>query len=204
MIEMKTMKTEPTPKQLAKMAQILTAAISCFAQKGFHQTSTAEICKAAGMSPGNLFHYFPSKMAIIEAIAQEDGQLLEAIFTQQGHHQQPLEAIVQTVLAMMAYVNSSTEYAQISMEIAAEAVRNQEVRQVFLATEEANKQKLAQWVSAGIAEGTIDATLDPLMTAGWLLTLVDGTLGRKVLTPDFDWASEQIVVTKIIRKALAA
>ncbi|WP_230391141.1 TetR/AcrR family transcriptional regulator [Burkholderia cenocepacia] len=53
----------------AKRRQILDAAIDCFARDGFHATSTAAICKAAGMSPGNLFHYFPTKAAIIEAIA---------------------------------------------------------------------------------------------------------------------------------------
>ncbi|WP_238149352.1 TetR/AcrR family transcriptional regulator [Arsenophonus endosymbiont of Aleurodicus floccissimus] len=52
----------------------MPAAIRCFVEKGFHVTSTAEICKAAGinMNPGNLFHYYPTKIAIIEAIALQD------------------------------------------------------------------------------------------------------------------------------------
>lgn len=54
-----------TEKQQRKRRQILDAAMHCFIEKGFHSTSTAEICKAAGMSPGNLFHYYPNKYAII-------------------------------------------------------------------------------------------------------------------------------------------
>lgn len=42
--------------------------INCFIEKGFYATSTAEICKAVGMSPGNLCHYYPTKSAIIETI----------------------------------------------------------------------------------------------------------------------------------------
>ncbi len=41
-----------TEKQQRKRRQILDAAMHCFIEKGFHSTSTAEICKAAGMSPG--------------------------------------------------------------------------------------------------------------------------------------------------------
>ncbi|WP_164076138.1 TetR/AcrR family transcriptional regulator, partial [Stenotrophomonas maltophilia] len=43
-------------KHEARRQQILKAAIACFTAKGFHRTSTAEICAEAGMSPGNLFH----------------------------------------------------------------------------------------------------------------------------------------------------
>lgn len=44
-----------TEKQQRKRRQILDAAMHCFIEKGFHSTSTAEICKAAGMSPGICF-----------------------------------------------------------------------------------------------------------------------------------------------------
>ena len=39
---------------------------------GFHQTSMQEICAEAGMSPGNLYRYFPSKEAIIAGIGERD------------------------------------------------------------------------------------------------------------------------------------
>lgn len=60
--------TEQTEKQRAKKKQIIAAAIRCFVEKGFHATSTAEICKAAGMSPGNLFHYYPTKMPLLKLL----------------------------------------------------------------------------------------------------------------------------------------
>lgn len=51
----------------------MNAASELFATKGFERTTTAEICKAAGMSSGNLFHYFPNKRAIFIAIFEDDG-----------------------------------------------------------------------------------------------------------------------------------
>lgn len=50
--------------------EILAAAQRLFARMGFHQTSMQQICAAAGMSPGNLYRYFPSKEAIIAGIAE--------------------------------------------------------------------------------------------------------------------------------------
>ena len=48
-----------------RRAEILEAAGRLFAERGFHVTSTRDICVAVGMSAGNLYHWFPSKQAII-------------------------------------------------------------------------------------------------------------------------------------------
>ena len=58
--------------QSDRRAEILAAAQRCFVRSGFHQTSMQEICAEAGMSPGNLYRYFPSKEAIIAGIAERD------------------------------------------------------------------------------------------------------------------------------------
>ncbi len=55
-------------KQQERRSHILAAAADCFAEQGFHSTSTAQICARAGMSPGNLFHYYGSKAEIIAEV----------------------------------------------------------------------------------------------------------------------------------------
>ncbi len=52
--------------------KILAAAERCFVRSGFHQTSMQEICAEAGMSPGNLYRYFPSKEALIAGISERN------------------------------------------------------------------------------------------------------------------------------------
>ncbi len=56
--------------------QILQAAGACFVTKGFHQTSVAEIARAATISMGLLYRYFPNKEAIVRAFAEQDRQQL--------------------------------------------------------------------------------------------------------------------------------
>lgn len=48
----------------ARQTAILAAAYRCFATEGYETTSTADICRAADISSGTLFHYFPTKLDI--------------------------------------------------------------------------------------------------------------------------------------------
>jgi hypothetical protein len=54
------MRTVDPEKHQQRRLSIIGAAVDLFATKGFAATTTAEICRAAGISSGNLFHYFPS------------------------------------------------------------------------------------------------------------------------------------------------
>src|SRR3989440_3103953 len=69
---------EPT---LDRRVQILDAALVCFAQRGFHQTSMHDISAEAGISVGLIYRYFANKEAVISAMAdrhkQEIGEVLE-------------------------------------------------------------------------------------------------------------------------------
>src|SRR5215468_881943 len=58
--------------QSDRRAEILAAAQRCFVRSGFHGASMQEICAEAGMSPGNLYRYFPSKEALVAGIAERD------------------------------------------------------------------------------------------------------------------------------------
>src|SRR5260370_28046419 len=55
----------------ARRQQILDAARTCFARKGFHQATMQELGLAAELSHGAIYRYFPGKDAIIEALCAE-------------------------------------------------------------------------------------------------------------------------------------
>ncbi|HXC54529.1 MAG TPA: helix-turn-helix domain-containing protein [Rhizomicrobium sp.] len=54
--------------------QILAAATTCFARRGFHRTTIQDICAEAQLSTGAVYSYFASKEAIIEALAEQGRQ----------------------------------------------------------------------------------------------------------------------------------
>ena len=64
-----------------KRRQILDGARTVFLAHGFDGASMGEIARAAGVSKGTLYVYFPSKEALFEALTlSERGSLAEALF----------------------------------------------------------------------------------------------------------------------------
>lgn len=55
--------------------RILGAARKLFAHYGYSKTTMADIASECGMSPGNIYRFFPGKLDIAEAIAREDDRL---------------------------------------------------------------------------------------------------------------------------------
>jgi AcrR family transcriptional regulator len=65
-----------------KRARLLEAARSLFAERGYDATTTAQLAREAGVAEGTVFHHFPSKRALLEAVAGEYGRgLAERMFT---------------------------------------------------------------------------------------------------------------------------
>lgn len=52
-------------------ARITAAAAEQFATRGYERTSTAVLCRAAGVSSGTFFHYFPRKLDVLVAVLAE-------------------------------------------------------------------------------------------------------------------------------------
>ncbi|WP_193016524.1 MULTISPECIES: TetR/AcrR family transcriptional regulator [Gammaproteobacteria] len=191
-----------TEKQKAKMKHIIDAAIRCFAVKGFHSTSTAEICREASMSPGNVFHYFPNKNAIIEAIAVEDAQLFDDIFCRYEAQEESIQAIIHVMKEIIELYNHP-QYARISIEIFAEASRNASIHEIFIENERNNKQRLIAMLESGIKKEQIDPTLEPEKIAAWLLVIADGSMGRNLIDPEFNESENQNMLELMLRKILA-
>ena len=55
-----------------RTTEILAGAKRAFAEKGFDRASMQDLARAAGMSAGNFYRYFPSKNAIVAAMIARD------------------------------------------------------------------------------------------------------------------------------------
>lgn len=63
-------KRDPIQEMLiaARRTQILDAATSVFAEKGFHRATIKDIARVAGIADGTIYTYFASKTAVLLAI----------------------------------------------------------------------------------------------------------------------------------------
>jgi TetR/AcrR family transcriptional regulator, fatty acid metabolism regulator protein len=58
--------------QEEKRQRILDAAVVVFARAGYHTSRVGDIAEEAGVAHGLLYHYFPSKEAVLHAIFQDN------------------------------------------------------------------------------------------------------------------------------------
>jgi len=84
-----------------RRAQILSCARDVFADNGYHHTSVANICQAAGIGRGTLYQYFSNKRDVFEAVLADLVERVRVVLDQRrpvavldGVGQAPAELIV--------------------------------------------------------------------------------------------------------------
>jgi AcrR family transcriptional regulator len=61
------MRRSQAERSASTQAALLDATIDCLVERGFHGTSTPEICRRAGVSRGAQLHHFPTKVDLLVA-----------------------------------------------------------------------------------------------------------------------------------------
>ncbi|MCU0831114.1 MAG: TetR/AcrR family transcriptional regulator [Rhizobiaceae bacterium] len=112
-----------TQRREAQVARIVEAARACFLRSGFHGASMGDICAEAGMSPGALYRYFPSKESLIEAICAADRDEDAKILIKIAEAESVVDGMTDGLVAHVEQMHRSG-LAPLFSEIFAEANRN--------------------------------------------------------------------------------
>ena len=170
-------------KQSDRRAEILAAAQRCFVRSGFHQTSMQEICAEAGMSPGNLYRYFPSKESLIAGIAERDRTEVAQEFASAD-----LSQGFFAVLEGMAHHHFSVrpdEQVKLCTEIMAEARRHPEIARISSSFDADVKRWLIDLFKAGAERGDIPKDVNFETVVSMLMIIAYGVWWRRALDPNF-------------------
>src|SRR3979490_1678814 len=97
------MHAQPRPKPDDTRARIMATAEALFRRLGFAKTAVADIAGELKMSPANVYRFFPSKNAIIEAICRrclaEVEEKTWAVARSKGPAAQRMERLFLEILA---------------------------------------------------------------------------------------------------------
>jgi len=152
----------------ARRELIITSAVECFIEKGFHQTSIRDIAGHAGISLGNLYNHFKGKDALIAEIASLDAQELDEIKQSLSQTASPSQRLEKFVVTYLNYC-SRPENIALSAEIVAEGLRNPAIAAGFLE----NRNQLASWLSRLISSsGQANASDNNMANA--IIDLIEG------------------------------
>lgn len=190
-------------KHQARRQQIIDAAAGLFATKGLDGTSTADICKAAGMSPGNLFHYFPSKREIFFAVITHDEAEKERHLAAALASTDPLSAL-QDVVDYLLGPATVPMAPPLVMEAVLQARRDPELAE-WLSRDRADEQAtIEELVSRAVQAGQIDPGVEPRDAAEWIATLVGAVYLQAATDPEFPVARHLRTMHLTLRRFLRA
>lgn len=200
------MRTVDPEKHQARRTHIIESALVLFARKGFADTTTSDICHAAGISTGSLFHYFPSKQAVFYGIWELDRTEWDEVFAAAGADPDPWAALMAIVDKLAA---DATEpiMAGLLVEVIAQAHRDPEFATGLAENDRRQISDIARLVRRLREAGLADPGLPDGEAARWVLTLTDGFLGRGYPEPERDIdsavATAKEMIARVLRRAEA-
>jgi AcrR family transcriptional regulator len=170
------------PQQTRK-AQILAAAIKCFADKGYSGTSVDDIAALTGLSKGAIYHHFRSKRDILLAVFEEWSADLLARWRSVGDQSGPLEALNRDAQEALSLVEDVVPLSRAGLEFCSYAAQDDDLRQRIAAVYAEGRRYLAGLIEEAHQQGLVrDVSAQPLATI--LIAMFEGLFLLKAIDPE--------------------
>ena len=156
--------------------QILRAAMTCFARRGFHLTTMNDISAEAQISVGLIYRYFDSKDAVITFMASEHLDDLRGVLEQARRAPTLFEALE---LVSIRHCEEQPEHLHLSLvlDLFAEAARNEQVRGLLRDVTQFFIESVTDLIAASDEAKTAPPGLVPRTAAE---IIVDSTRGMMI------------------------
>jgi AcrR family transcriptional regulator len=177
-----------------RRAQILAAASGCFALRGYHATTMADVAARAGVSKGTPYLYFPSKQALFIALHEEwdcaVGARVQAAVAAlpEGERDSPRSVLRTVAEAVAEHVLADAETCRVLMEVRALAAHEPEIAAAVTAADDRLHEQLEGLFAAGVRAGQWPVETDPALAARLFSAAVYGLMAQWHLAPgSFSW-----------------
>ncbi|MEX6429023.1 MAG: TetR/AcrR family transcriptional regulator [Ferrimicrobium sp.] len=109
--------------------EIARLAVSRFAVQGFDGTSMSDLARHVGLSKAGIYHYFPTKEAILaEALLEYSERLLSTVLQAAAGDGEPVERLGRVIGAILALYRDADAYHQVQInDLARLAPADQEI-----------------------------------------------------------------------------
>ena len=172
-----------------RRAQILDAAIACFAKQGFHPTSMHDISAEAGISVGLIYRYFENKEAVISAMAERHKNQIHDVLQQAAQAPSLLESL--EILFTAHCCEEPKLQSAFVVDLYAEASRNPKTAEIVLDVLDTAMSGVTELIARS-PEGLAAASgLKPEQISELIFAVARGMLMRDVLQPAEMTAAER-------------
>jgi AcrR family transcriptional regulator len=164
--------------------RILKAAEECFARDGYDGTGVAEICSAASVSKGALYHHFPSKQAIFVEMFET---WMEGFSGQMELIRDGAASVQDALLSMVKMTDLIFETAAgqlpLFIEFLTKASRDPETWKATIAPYKFFREFFADLIHRGMEEGSL-RKVDPELVARIIVSFGAGLVMQGVFDPE--------------------
>ncbi|MEG1681774.1 MAG: TetR/AcrR family transcriptional regulator, partial [Stenotrophomonas sp.] len=163
-------------------------------------TSIAKISKAAGMSPGHIYHYFENKEAIVEAIAKREEQNLSELARklQEDENGGSLATRVTRQVADSVDRCLDPAFLELQLELVAEAARNPAIQRILRQSDKVvSGEFMALSNRVGLPDGMDAAEVELRMNM--ISAIFNGVMVRSAVGADVDRRQVGRLVEKLVR-----
>ncbi|WP_028660702.1 TetR/AcrR family transcriptional regulator [Nocardioides insulae] len=180
--------TDQATRADTSRARLIDAAVSAFAEKGFHGTTTRDIASAAGMSPAALYVHHRSKEELLHQISKEAHQrTLDAMDEAVASQETPTRQLHELVRVFAVHhAHARTRARIVNYELSA---LSPEHHREIVELRQAIDQRMRDLVESGVAAGEFDVPDAGLATTALLSLGVD--IARWYRT-DGSWTPEDV------------
>lgn len=190
------------PDTLTKRETIEEAAVELFARYGYHATTMRQIAAGAGVQPGGIYHWHPSKEAILVALQDRFmEQLTERVEAAIARQDRPALQFAGAVHAHVVYHCEHPDEAFVTdSEIRA---LTPERRAALIAQRDAYQERFGALIRAGIRDGSLRSSDARVATYSILLQCTGVGLWFR---PDGPLGAEQVaeIHVELVLGALGA
>jgi TetR/AcrR family transcriptional repressor of uid operon len=188
-----------------RRAQILDAALVCFAKRGFHQTSMHDIAAEAGISVGLIYRYFENKEAVISAMADQHKKEISEVL-QRARQAPTLLESVEILFTAHCCENEPRVISAFVVDLYAEASRNPRVADLVRDVLHTAMDGLTDLIARAPEAQAAAHGLSPTELAELIYAVARGMLMLDVLRPQQMTAAErrerQLEVTRRLWRLL--
>jgi AcrR family transcriptional regulator len=170
-------KISPAQEQ-QRRAQILAAAMTCFARQGYHATAMDDVVRASGLSVGAIYSYFPSKEDLFLALSDDRSEqtlaYLNELFRRPGPMADKSREAVDYFFGLLS--DDLVPLARVNVEFLSEAAKSERIQVRQQRRCESIRQFLRWLLSEAQHRGEIRADVDVPAAAELMLALNEGIL----------------------------
>ena len=172
--------------------KILDTAQSLFQRHGYSDVGINTLCHEAGVVKGSFYHFFPSKQALLDAVIERNrSQLMDELKSGATLESDGRKRILAQFRAVLAAAEKHRNAAGCALGCSLGTLAC-ELSVGNVAARAASANAFTEWqslleeqIQAGVADGSIVATVNPKTTALCILAVIQGmsTLGRSFNDP---------------------